>query len=154
MKGLDFHVRRIEAGSSRSPEIQAENVLETEIESFEGGLLTSFADLVKAGAENQAAASGLRAAVQTLSLVFPGDPALNERLYSILRDSMKKQHLKIRNKDGVDEAAFFSAEGIPALSLGIALGKEDPVRDTVFIKSVEKGRRLLERFVTALGEQL
>jgi hypothetical protein len=145
-----FRIRRIEAAAPQSG--SAEAVLETEIESSEEDLLSSFIDFIKTEAEGKAVEAGINAQVETLSRIPPGDSTLNKILFDLLRNTMKKHRIKIREKDGMDAAGLFSAEGIPALSLGLSLGKAEANRDTVHIASVEKGRRLLESLVAALEE--
>ncbi|MDR1286378.1 MAG: hypothetical protein LBK08_02105 [Treponema sp.] len=149
--GVDFHIRRIEGGVSGG---DGGAVLETDTEASDGGLLAQFTDLVKSEAERRAGEAGISAGVQILSFVSPGDPAVSRGLFDILMTVMRKERVRIREEDGMDTAGLFSAEGIPALSLGLALGRAEASYDIVGIASVEKGRRLLERFIVSMGEKL
>ncbi|MDR0602435.1 MAG: hypothetical protein LBG42_08640 [Treponema sp.] len=153
--GVSFRIRRIEGGVPfGGGGGNGGAVLETETESSGGGQVAQFADLVKSAAERMAGEAGTSALVSVLSFVSPGDPSVSERLFDILVPAMKRERVKFRQEEGMDTAGLFSAEGIPALSLGLALGKTEESRDIVSIASVEKGRRLLERFVVLLGEKL
>ncbi|MDR1419118.1 MAG: hypothetical protein LBI86_01970 [Treponema sp.] len=151
--GVDFHIRRMEGGGPGG-DGEGQAVLETDTEAPDGGLLAGFTDLVTAGAERLAGEAGIGADVRILSFVSPGDPVVSRGLFDILLPVMRRERVKIREEDGMDTAGLFSAEGIPALSLGLALGKAEASRDIVDITSVEKGRRLLERFIVSMGEKL
>jgi hypothetical protein len=144
-----FRIRRIKA------EAGAAAVLETELESAGGeSPLVQFMDHVKKTAEEKAAEAGMEVSTDLLSLIVPGDPPGGEKLFEVLKKTMRRQHIRIREENGVDVAGLFSCQGIPSLSVGIALGKSEAGEDTIRIDSVEKGRLLLERFVAAAGGKL
>jgi putative aminopeptidase FrvX len=129
----------------------SEGILEIEIESIEGSLLELAMNAVKATAEKISEASRLKCETVLLSYIPPGSPeksgVLIEKVQAIARDL----RIKVGEENGADAASFFTAEGIPALSLGIALGKEGARADTIRIDSLEKGRRLLERLIVEAG---
>jgi hypothetical protein len=143
-------IRRIEA-STVCGLTPAEGFLEIEIESVEGSLLDLAVNAVKATAEKIGNASRLKSEITLLSFIPPGDPEKSAGLFEIVRRLTKDLRIKITEENGVDPASFFTAEGIPALSLGIALGKEGPQMDTIRIDSLEKGRLLLERLIIEAG---
>jgi hypothetical protein len=144
-------IRRIEAGTvyGLTP---VEGILEIEIESVERSLLDLAMNAVKATAEKIGEASHLTSETALLSFVPPGNPENSGKLFEIVRRLTKEQRIKITEENGTDPASFFTSEGIPALSLGIALGKEGIRADTIRIDSVEKGRLLLERLIVEAGK--
>jgi putative aminopeptidase FrvX len=143
-------IRRIEAETvyGLAP---SEGILEIEIESVEGALLELAMNAVKATAEKISAASQLKCETVLLSYIPPGVPEKSAVLFEKLRSIARELRIKVQEESGADSASFFTAEGIPALSLGIALGKEGVRTDTIRIDSLEKGRRFLERLVMEAG---
>jgi hypothetical protein len=144
-------IRRIEAGTvyGLTP---AEGILEVEIDSVERSLLDLAMNAVKATAEKLGEASRLTSETVLLSFIPPGDPEKSGELFNILRRLTRELRIKITEENGTDPASFFTSGGIPALSLGIALGKEGARTDTIRIDSVEKGRLLLERLIIEAGK--
>jgi hypothetical protein len=139
-------IHRIEAGTVYGP-APAEGILEVEIESSDPGLLDLAKNAVKATAEKIGEASHLKSETVLLSFTPSGNGEISGGLFDILRKLMKETRIKITEENGADPAAFFTAAGIPALSLGIALGREGAKRDVIQLDSIEKGRRILERIV-------
>jgi hypothetical protein len=86
-----------------------------------------------------------------LSFIPPGNPEKSRELFEIVRKLTKDQHIKITEENGADPASFFTGVDIPALSLGIALGREGTDRDIINLDSVEKGRTVLERLIMETG---
>jgi hypothetical protein len=129
----------------------SEGILEIEIESVEGSLLELAMNAVKATAEKISEAALLKCETVLLSYIPPGDPGKSAVLFEKVRNIARELRIKVEEENGADSASFFTAEGIPALSLGIALGKEGARMDTIRIDSLEKGRRLLERLVVEAG---
>jgi hypothetical protein len=146
-----LYIRHIEAETSfgRTP---AEGILEIELESSDGARLEMAMNTVKATVEN-AAPAGLKTEVRIGSFIPVGDPAVNQSLIKTLTGIMRDQRIKVQEEDGADIAAYLSNQGIPALSLGIAAGREGLVRDTVEIDSIEKGRLLLEALTLQLSRE-
>jgi hypothetical protein len=144
-------IRRVEAGTVYGP-TPVEGILEIEIESVERSLLDLAMNAVKATAEKIGEASRLKSETALLSFIPPGNPEKSGELFEIVRRLTREQRIKITEENGTDPASFFTAEGIPALSLGIALGKEGARTDTIRIDSVEKGRLLLERLIVEAGK--
>jgi hypothetical protein len=144
-------IRRMEAGTvyGLTP---VEGILEIEIESVERSLLDLAMNAVKATAEKIGEASQLKSETVLLSFIPPGNPEKSGELFDILRRLTRELRIKITEENGTDPASFFTSEGIPALSLGIALGKEGARTDTIRIDSVEKGRLLLERLIIEAGK--
>jgi hypothetical protein len=116
--------------------------MEVDLESSDSALLDMAVNTVKATVENTAR-PGLRITVDILSFIPVVNRELNEGLVKTVTAVMKAQRLKITEETGPDVSAFFSSRGIPALSLGIALGQEGRLLDTVQIDSIERGRTLL-----------
>ncbi|MDR1099923.1 MAG: hypothetical protein LBL28_05515 [Treponema sp.] len=143
-------IRRIEAGTvyGRTP---CEGIIEIEVDSVEGSLLELAMNVVKATAEKVAAAAQLKYESAQLSYIPPGTPGKSDGLFEKVRAIARDLRIKVSEENGTDPAAFFTAEDIPALSVGIALGKEGALEDTIRIDSVEKGRRLLERLIIEAG---
>ena len=128
-----------------------EGILELEIESTEAALLDLAMNAVKATASKIGETSNLNTETKLLSFIPPGKPELSKKLFEILRKLCKEQSLKIREYNGADPAAFFTLENIPAISMGIALGREGSEKDTINLNSVEKGLIVLQRFITETG---
>lgn len=143
-------IRRIEAvaGYGLTP---SEGILEIELESVEGSLLELAMNAVKATAEKIGEASGIKTETAPLSFIPPGNPETSGGLFEKFRALARDLRIKVSEENGADPASFFTAEGVPALSVGIALGKEGAREDTIRIDSVETGRRLLERLVIEAG---
>ncbi|GHV94357.1 hypothetical protein AGMMS50293_06770 [Spirochaetia bacterium] len=143
-------IRRLEALTvyGLSPQ---EGILELEIESSEAALLELAMNVVKATAGKIGEAAKLKTETTLLSFIPPGKPEKSMELFEILRKLTKEQRLKITEENGADPASFFTSEDIPALSMGIALGREGADRDIINIDSVEKGRLILERFIVEMG---
>jgi acetylornithine deacetylase/succinyl-diaminopimelate desuccinylase-like protein len=95
--------------------------------------------------------AGLKAETAPLSFIPPGNPENSDMLRETLRRLLKEQYIKVRDETSADPASFFSGEGIPALSLGIALGREGAEQEFINIDSIDKGRRVLERLVAETG---
>jgi hypothetical protein len=129
----------------------SEGILEIEIESIEGSLLELAMNAVKATAEKISEVSQLKCETLLLSYLPPGNPEKSGVLFEKVRNIARDLRIKMREENGADAASFFTAEGIPALSLGIALGKEGARTDTIRIDSLEKGRRFLERLIIEAG---
>ncbi|MDR0487117.1 MAG: hypothetical protein LBG91_02600 [Treponema sp.] len=143
-------IRRLEALTvyGLSPQ---EGVLELEIESTEAALLDMAMNAVKATAGKVGEAANIRTETKLLSFIPPGKPEKSTKLFEILRKLCREARLKIREENGADPAAFFSGEDIPALSMGIALGREGKERDIINIDSVDKGASILRRFIIETG---
>jgi hypothetical protein len=139
-------IRRLEALTVYGLTPQ-EAVLELEIESSEGSLLEMAMNAVKATAGKIGETANLKTDTALLSFIPPGKPEKSMELFEILRKLTKEQRIKISEENGADPASFFTSEDIPALSMGIALGREGAERDIINIDSVEKGRLILERFI-------
>jgi hypothetical protein len=129
----------------------SEGILEIEIESIEGALLELAMNAVKATAEKISEAARLKCETLLLSYIPPGNPEKSGVLFEKVQTIARDLRLKVHEENGADSASFFTAEGIPSLSLGIALGKEGARTDTIRIDSLEKGRRLLERLIVEAG---
>jgi hypothetical protein len=147
--GLRLYVKRIEAQSSfsRTP---LEGALELDLESADKGVLDGALETIKNLAENSVS-PGVKKNFRVVSSIPPGDPSVSEGLTRTLSELMKELKIKAEEEAKPDPSSFLSALGIPALSVGIASGREGLNRDTVEIASIEKGRQLLERLVMILG---
>jgi hypothetical protein len=143
-----LYIRRIEAVTTfgRCP---TEAVMDVELESSDGALMEMAVNTVKATVENSGS-PGIRVDLQIRSGVPVGDAALSGKLMNTVQGIMKEQRIKIAEDQGADISAFFSSRGIPALSLGIALGEEGREQDAIEINSIERGRRLLETIILRL----
>ncbi|MDR1929695.1 MAG: hypothetical protein LBQ44_03605 [Treponema sp.] len=149
--GMRAYIRRIEALTAygRTP---VEGALELDLESSDKALLDKALERVNAGAEKMNG-GGLRCAARLVSGIPPGDPSLTEGLRKKLLEVMRELKIKPEEEAGADPASFLSSAGIPALSVGIARGREGLSRDKVEIASIEKGRLLLEKLIARLAGQ-
>jgi acetylornithine deacetylase/succinyl-diaminopimelate desuccinylase-like protein len=144
-----LYIRRIEALTAfgRCP---SEAVLDVELESSDGALLEMAVNTVRATVENSGS-PGLRIDLRILSGVPVGDPAISGALMAAVQGIMKELRIKIAEEQGADISALLSCRGIPALSLGIALGEEGREQDAIDINSIERGRQLLETVTLRLS---
>jgi hypothetical protein len=144
-----LYIRRIEAAASfgKTP---AEGILEIELESSDGARLDMAMNTVKATVEKAGSVAALKVEGQITSSIPVGDSAVITALAKTVMGIMKDQKIKIQEESGTDLSAFLSNQGIPAISLGIAHGREGRKRDLVEIDSIEKGRVLLEILITTL----
>jgi hypothetical protein len=143
-------IRRVEAFTVYGLTPQ-EGVIELEIESSEAPLLEMAMNAVKATAGKIGEGANLKTETGLLAFIPAGKPEKSHELFEILRKLTKEQRVKITEENGADPASFFTSGDIPALSVGIALGREGMERDSISIDSIEKGRHILERFIAELG---
>jgi hypothetical protein len=148
----DLYIRRLEAETlfGRTP---LEGALEIEVDFSAGSSPEGLIKTLEAAIEKLPRKGDLKTEMQVTSFIPAGDGGINEPLRTLLKNLMKEQHIKIKEENGSDPSAFFTGPGIPALSLGIALGREGYRRDTIEIASVEKGRLLLETLVSRLCKE-
>ena len=106
---------------------------------------------VKATAGKIGEAAGLNTETMLLSYIPPGNPENSKAMYEILGRLLRERHIKAHDETAADPAAFFTGDGIPALSMGIALGREGTERDTINIASIEEGLSILERLIAETG---
>ncbi|MDR2741631.1 MAG: hypothetical protein LBB98_05695 [Treponema sp.] len=144
-----LYIRHIEAETTFG-HTPSEGLLEIQIESSDGARLEMAMNTVKATVENAASGPELRKEALITSFIPVGDVSVNDKLMRTVTEIMKEMRVKVQEENGADVAAHLSAQGIPALSLGIALGREGMTRDTIEIDSIERGRVLLETLVTRL----
>ena len=144
-------IRRLEAltvyGST-----PREGVIELEIESSDAAPLDMAMSAVKATVVKTGETANIKTETELLSYIPPGKPENSAKLLELLRKLSKEQRLKIKEENGADPAAFFTAQDIPAISMGIALGREGREKDIINIDSVERGRTILERLVIETGK--
>jgi hypothetical protein len=147
---LRLYFKRIEAQSSynRTP---VEGLLELELESSDGEILETALENIKAVAETTAY-TAIKGSFKLLASTPPGDPALSKELANRVLLEMKELKINAVEESKPDPASFLSAMGIPAVSVGIASGREGLSVDMVEIASVEKGRLLLERIILQAGK--
>lgn len=141
-------IRRIEAGTGfgRMP---TDGVVDIELESADAAVLDLAKKAAIATAETAGRESGANTEVSIIGHIPVGDPKVSAALSSLVKDLMKELKIKTKGETGTDPAAFLSVRGIPAVSLGIALGQEGLDTDEIEIASIETGRRL----VAALAER-
>jgi len=146
---LNFYLSRIEAKSTfdRTP---TEGILELELEAASGEILDKALEDIKAASEIRAF-EGVKTTLRVVSSIPSGNPRVSEQLTQTLLETMKELKIKAVEEAKPDPASFLSTLGIPALTVGIASGKEGRTSDTVEIASLEKGRQLLELLVIRAG---
>ena len=145
-------LRCIEAKTVYAP-TPREGLVELEIESSDAAQLELAVNAVKATAGKIGEAAGLNTETTLLSYTPPGKPEYSAALYEILGSLLKERRVKAHEETAADPAAFFTGEGIPALSIGIALGREGTERDTINIASIKEGRLILERLIAEAGAE-
>jgi hypothetical protein len=145
----NLYIRHIDAETTFG-HTPTEGLLEIEIESSDGARLEMAMNTVKATVENAASGPELKKEVVITSFIPVGAVSVNDKLVQIVMGIMKDQHIRVQEENGADIAAHLSSQGIPALSLGMALGREGMTRDTIEIDSIEQGRILLETLINRL----
>ena len=135
-------VRRIEAGAGFGHE-PTEGLLDIELESPDEAVLEIAMKAATATAESRGLEAKLQTQVTIAGYVPVGDPGVGAVLSRLVIQTLKDQRIRVREDSGADPAAFFSARGIPAVSLAVASGREGLDRDEIEVDSIEKGRRLL-----------
>ncbi|MDR3167670.1 MAG: hypothetical protein LBT93_06985 [Treponema sp.] len=148
----DLYIRRLKAETlfGRTP---LEGMMEIELDFSVGSSPDRLFQILKTTIETLAQERDLKIGIQIVSLIPAGDVEINSPLTILLKNLMREQHIKIQEEDGLDPSAFFAEPGIPALSFGIALGREGSNRDTIELSSVEKGRSLLEALIFRLCKE-
>jgi hypothetical protein len=148
---LKAGVRRIEAQSScgRPPE---EGILELVLESADREKLDGALETIRFESERYNEGE-LACSLRVISDIPPADPALCRGLCETLKNAMKELKIKVTEEPGADPSSFLVNMGIPALSFGLASGREGLDHDTVEIAAVEKGRLLLERCIELLSKE-
>jgi hypothetical protein len=143
-------IRRVETGDGfgRFP---TEGLIELELESSDSQFLEMAMKTVTATAENSVQIQGVKVSVRIVSFVPVGGRELNAGFLKLVLNHCKDQHIKISQYSGSDTSAYFSALGIPAISIGAARGRMGLRRDRVEISSIEQGRFLVEALVQAVG---
>jgi hypothetical protein len=164
---IRLYIRSIKAlsGYGRTP---SEGILEFELESgpppedpfpqkepesvpvSAGELLEEAMVNARASAEAAIRHPELKGAVTITAFIPAGDPGLTAGLSRLIGNIMRDLRIKVREEDGPDPSAFLSNRGIPAVSLGIARGREGLSLDTIEIASIEKGRQLIDSVIEAL----
>jgi hypothetical protein len=147
-----LYIRHIEAKTTFG-HIPTEGLLEIEIESSDGARLDMAMNTVKATVENAVSGPELKKEALITSFIPVGDISVNDELMRTVTGIMKDQRIKVQEENGADITAHLSTQGIPALSLGIASGREGMTRDTIEIDSIERGRVLLETLVNRLVKE-
>ncbi|MDR1390181.1 MAG: hypothetical protein LBJ31_09435 [Treponema sp.] len=153
---VSVYINRIEALSSwgRTPR---EAELDMELESDDKEKLDAVIEKIAAVTESfspvktRRKAGKITGTFKLLSSTPPGDPEVSAGLVQTLRVLMKELRIKAAEDARPDPSSFLSALGIPAISVGIAQGREALNYDKVEIASIEKGRMLLEKLLKLLG---
>ncbi|MDR3138690.1 MAG: hypothetical protein LBT95_03340 [Treponema sp.] len=148
----DLYIRCLEAETlfGRTP---LEGRLEIELDFSAGSSPEKLFQTLNTVVETLARGTDLKIKIRITSFIPAGDIGINAPLTALLKTVMKEQRIKIKEEGGPDPSAFFAGPGIPALSLGIALGREGGSRDLIEIASVEKGRLLLENLAFRLCKE-
>ncbi|MDR2181140.1 MAG: hypothetical protein LBN92_00510 [Treponema sp.] len=154
---VPVYLNRIEAIGSRG-HTPHEGALDVELETSDKNMLDAAIGRIKAITESfetparrNEGSGGISAAFRILSSIPPGDPEPSAGLVQTLKVLMKELKIKAAENARPDPSSFLSTLGIPAISVGIASGREALNYDKVEIASIEKGRMLLERLISLLG---
>lgn len=143
-------IRRIEAGTGFGHD-PVEGVLDMELESSEGPLLEMAMKAAVATAQTTGEELKAKTQVSVVGHVPVGNSKESEGLRELVMGIMKEQRIRVIEKTEADSAAFLSVQGIPALSIGLAQGREGLEMDEVIIESIERGRTLLFSLVERLS---
>lgn len=136
------HIRRVRAGSGYTKE-PLDGVIDLEVESPDPATLEMAKEAVLATAKTIEELPDVRVETEELGFTPVGDGTVNATLLSHVREAMRGLHIPIHEEDHPDPAAWFSARGIPALSIALSAGSEGAEEDIIDIASLETGRRLL-----------
>jgi hypothetical protein len=147
-----LYIHRISADAAfeRCP---GEGLLEVELESSDPARLDMAMSTIKATVESSGQTPGVKLNFRTLSYLPVGNNAVNRGLAKLVSEIMQGLKIKVREESGADTAAILSEQGIPALSLGVAAGREGLTQDRVEIDSIETGRLLLESLILRLSRE-
>jgi hypothetical protein len=147
-----LYIHRISADAAfgRCP---GEGLMEVELESSDPARLDMAMSTIKATVESSGQTPGVKISFRTLSYLPVGNSAVNGGLTKLVSEVMLGLKIKIREENGADTAAILLEQGIPALSLGIAAGREGLTQDRVEIDSIETGRLLLESLILRLSRE-
>jgi len=146
-------IRRIEAGTGfgRHP---VEGIIDIELESSNGAVLELAMKAAIATAESTGREAKARTEVSVVGYVPVGDAVVSKELTQLTMRTMKELRVKVKESAGSDPAAFLSTLGIPAISVGVALGREGLKTDQVVLDSLERGRKLVSLLVQRAAEEL
>lgn len=144
-------IRRIEAGSGFGKD-PVEGILDIELESSNGAVLDMAMKAATATAEETGKEAKAKTEVRVVGYVPVGDPAVSAGLLKSLQAALRDQHVRIREYSGSDTAAYLTALGVPAVSLGLARGREGLAGDEVDVESIETGRKVLALLVERPSE--
>lgn len=146
-------IRRIEAGAGFGHE-PTEGLLDIELESSDEAVLEIAMKAATATAESRGREAKLQTQVTIAGYVPVGDPGAGAGLSKLVIQTLKEQHIKVREESRADPAAFFSSRGIPAVSVAVASGREGLDRDEIEVASIEKGRRLLVSVIERVSKEV
>jgi len=149
-KTTHCRVRRIEAGTGFGHD-PVDGVLDMELESSDGPLLEMAMKAAVATAQTTGEELKAKTEVSVVGHVPVGDSRESEGLRNLVMGIMKEQRIKVIEKTEADSSAFLSVQGIPALSIGLAQGREGLEMDEVIIESIERGRKLLVSIIERLS---
>jgi hypothetical protein len=149
-KTTHCRIRRIEAGTGFGHD-PVEGVLDLELESSDGPLLEMAMKAAVATAQTTGEDLKAKTEVSVVGHVPVGDSRESEGLRNLVMGIMKEQRIKVIEKTEADSSAFLSVQGIPALSIGLAQGREGLEIDEVIIESIERGRKLLASIIEQLS---
>lgn len=145
-------VRRVSAGRGfgRFP---VEGTVDLEIESTESELLELTMKAVTATVATIGEELKAELAISVEGHVPVGDPAIAAPLQELVRRCAKELRVRLRERSGPDPAANLTVRGIPAVSVGLALGREGLDADELRIDSLGVGARLLGALVERAGDE-
>ncbi|GEM_PF-797328 len=146
-------IRRVEAGTGfgRHP---TEGIVDIELESSNAAVLELAMKAAVATAESTGREAKARTEVSVVGYVPVGDAAVNKDLIQLALRGMKELRVKVRESAGPDPAAFLTGLGIPALAIGVALGREGLKTDQVVLDSLERGRKLVSLLTQRSSEEM
>jgi acetylornithine deacetylase/succinyl-diaminopimelate desuccinylase-like protein len=143
-----LNIARIEAGSGFGW-FASEGEMEIEVFSPDAAALEVAKNVIVATVNSVAAEMTVVVDLTLKAFLPPGDPSLNAELSAMVKAVHEKLRIASRPMAIPTTAALLSSQGIPAVTLGMADGKNSVKEECVQISSLETGFRQLLLFLEA-----
>ena len=143
-----LNIARIEAGLGFGW-FPSEGNMQIEVFSPDAGALEVARNAIVATVNGVAGETSASVEVSLKAYLPPGNAGLNAELSSMVKGVHDKLRIKSRPIAVPTTAALLSSQGIPAVTLGMALGRKSTTEEFVQISSLEPGFRQLLAFLEA-----
>jgi tripeptide aminopeptidase len=141
-----LNIARVEAGVGFGWHA-AEGVLELEVFSPNAGAMDMARKAVEATIRGSAEQMGAAVDIAVKAFLPAADPQINARLNAIVRGVQERLFIKSRPVSLPGYCSFLNSFGIPAVTLGITLGRKTLADEYVEIRPLETGFRQLLAFL-------